>query len=69
MRKGDPVVVKPRAACPCPETMTDGIENWRDAASVAALSKIVPDWTTIGTPPLSVLRTPFSSYQRTASRD
>src|SRR5262245_37245771 len=48
--------------------MTEGIQYWCAVATVAAESKMVPDWTTTGVPPLSVLRIPFNSYQRDASR-
>ena len=65
MRKGVPAVLKPKAACPCPDTVTDGIKNWRAVATVAAESKIVPDWFTVGVPEPGGT---INSYQRTAFR-
>ena len=56
-------MLTPSTACPCPVTVTDGIQYWRAAASVAALSNTVPDWTTVGV----VVRF-WNSYQRVALR-
>jgi len=42
-RKLLPAALKPIAACPCPETTTDGIQyQWADEPDGAG-SKIVPD--------------------------
>ncbi|PYJ81864.1 MAG: hypothetical protein DME73_06210 [Verrucomicrobia bacterium] len=65
MRKAGPAVLKPNAACPWPDTTTDGIQYQRAEEAVAAESKMVPDSTTVGVPePTGTL----SSYQRAASR-
>jgi hypothetical protein len=65
IRNDDPAVLKPNAACPWPETTTDGIQYQRAEKAEAAGSKIVPDWTTVGVPDPTGT---FNSYQRTASR-
>src|SRR5438132_5223397 len=65
MRKAGPAVLKPNAACPWPDTTTDGIQYQRAEEAVAAESKMVPDSSTVGVPePTGTL----SSYQRAASR-
>jgi hypothetical protein len=43
MRKEDPAVLKPNAACPWPETTTDGIQYQRAVEPDDDESKIVPD--------------------------
>ena len=61
---GVPAMVKPSTAWPWPVTVTEGIQYWREAASVAALSNTVPDCTSVGV----VVRF-WNSYQRVALRD
>jgi len=41
--KLEPAVLKPIAACPCPETTMEGIQYQRADATEAVESKIVPD--------------------------
>jgi hypothetical protein len=65
MRKFAPAVLNPNAACPWPETTTEGIQYQRADPPDAAGSNIVPDSMTVGVPvPTGTL----SSYQRAASR-
>src|SRR6185295_12627352 len=56
-------MVVPSTACPWPVTTTEGIQYWRAAARVAALSNTVPDCTSVGV----VVRF-WISYQRVALR-
>ena len=58
-----PDVENPKAACPWPDTITDGMKKNRGLD--AAPSKIVPDCTIDGVWPVGM---PVSSYQRTAVR-
>src|SRR5438874_5515 len=46
MRKAGPAVLKPNAACPWPDTTTDGIQYQRAEEAVAAESKMVPESST-----------------------
>src|SRR5689334_3435955 len=60
---GVPAIEEPSTAWPWPVTVTDGIQYWRAAASVAALSNTVPDCTSVG-----VVVMFWNSYQRDALR-
>src|SRR5436190_1923662 len=55
--------VNPKALCPWPETITDGMRKNRGLE--AAASKIVPDWWIVGVWPVGM---PVSSYHLTAVR-